>query len=634
MDEITHRALLVGNGTFTEDPHNLPSLKGPPNDLRLLRDVLTHPQVGLHGAEAVNLLLDRTCREILRVAESFFSDAQRNDQLLFYYSGHGRLDRHSNLYLCARDTCTDALVSTAISDEVINSMIRNSRSSRVVIILDCCHSGRFKGGELPGTLAGEGRFVLTSSRARELSEDTPDQDGPSAFTKHLVSALWSGEVDANTDGYVSINEVYEYVLPKLIDETKQRPQRHYDKAYGELALGRAASGSAAPGSSPPEPAKAGRPILAVSETSIEMADVTAGEDLREEIIDVYNEGGGSLDWDVQCDDDWITLRKEKGHFAMKLAPRPGVNRGRIHVRDRGAGGSKTVRVTVRVDEEPEPPKLVLSADRVDFGSVSRGAELAPEMVRLENAGGGELGPRVSSVEDWVEARLRGDILEVVLDTSHTGRYRGRIVLDTNGGSATIPVAATIESGPVLRVSPASVDFGEVAEGESKEARLSIGNSGGGTLDWKMTSRGEFFRAEKAGDSVSVVLDAGPGHHRGTVFVTSNGGDATVDVEAVVTPAMETTAPGSVDIEGTWALPGLGSYVFVRSGAQYRMQELNLLGIVCGEGMATVQGSMVTVQGWNALAGQYTGQFAVTGSLMTGQVVTALGMATSLSLARA
>lgn len=136
MSEIVYKALLIGNGKFEVDPHNLLELKGPPNDIRALEETLTHPQVGLHEPSNVQSLLNFSHWEIMEKLEEFFQNAKRTDQLLFYYSGHGRLDKYNNLYLCARNTNTNSLISTAVPDSAVNSMIQNSSSSRVVIIID------------------------------------------------------------------------------------------------------------------------------------------------------------------------------------------------------------------------------------------------------------------------------------------------------------------------------------------------------------------------------------------------------------------------------------------------------------------------------------------------------------------
>ncbi len=634
MSDTTYRALLIGNSEYERDPDNLPRLKGPPNDLRIMEGVLTHDQIGLHKPENVRVLQDRTRDEILRAASEFFSSPGLEDQLLLYFTGHGWLDTAGNFWLCSRDTSVSELEISAIPDVLIDSMMFKSPARRFVVILDCCHSGKFKGGQLPQTLMGEGRFVLTSSRARELSVDAEKEDECSAFTKYLAEALVSGEVDANQDGYVSINEVYNYVYPKLVKGVGQKPQRHYDEAHGELPLGRSSPKPRV--TTPPAEETGRRPILGISETSIEIRDVKLGEKLPDEIIDVFNEGEGRLDWTVECSDDWIQVEKGDGFIRMKLDPLPGVNRGRVYVRDAGRGGSKRIGVVVHVEEEPEKPCLSLSVETVEFGTVSLGADSPRGTVRLNNTGGGELEPRVASAPGWVEARILKNVLEVTLGTSEAGVLRGEIALATAGGDVRIPVSAVVESGPLLEVTPKLVDFGTVTEGESPSTRVMVRNRGGGELEWDVGSRGDFFRTRLTKDAVTVTLDAEPGEHRGSLFVNSSGGQVTVDVHAEVVQKTRTVGDGGfVDISGTWSNPLGGSSEFVGSGPQYSLTEYNIMGIACSEGVAFVQGNTVTVQGQNVIGGQFTAQLTVDGNQMTGFATALLaGMAVPVQLVRA
>src|SRR5215510_5775171 len=104
MVDLVYSALLVGNSVYPDDPHNLPELKGPVNDLQLLRDALTDPHVGLFDRSHVRVLPERSKREITTALEEFFQRATNDSLVLLYYSGHGRRDEYDNLYLCARDT--------------------------------------------------------------------------------------------------------------------------------------------------------------------------------------------------------------------------------------------------------------------------------------------------------------------------------------------------------------------------------------------------------------------------------------------------------------------------------------------------------------------------------------------------
>ena len=68
MTELNFKALLVGNGIYPDDPHNLPELRGAHNGLRIMEESLTHPQVGLFRKKNVQVLLDCTKTGIVEPA--------------------------------------------------------------------------------------------------------------------------------------------------------------------------------------------------------------------------------------------------------------------------------------------------------------------------------------------------------------------------------------------------------------------------------------------------------------------------------------------------------------------------------------------------------------------------------------
>jgi len=623
MEELNYKALLIGNGVFQKDPHNLPQLKGPKNDLRVLEQTLTHPQVGLFEQNDITLLLDQPRGSVTREIERFFADSGRDDQLLFYYSGHGMLDTFNHLYLCAADTETSSLISTAISDEIINSMIRQSASSRIVIILDCCHSGRFKGG-MPDNLRGEGRFVLTSTRARELAVDAVEADAPSVFTRFMTEALLSGEVDTNKDGYVSINEVYNFVLDRIVHESKQRPQRKFDETVGEVALGRCLVKSKTKSTRTRSKANTGgqHPRLNVSETIINITDVEPSEELPEEIIDVFNEGEGELDWTVETDQDWIELEQHDHYFSMHFSPRPGTNRARVLVRDKGKGGSKRVQIKIQVNEGEREPELTLSETSIDFGEVSVDSQRPSHSIRIGNEGGGELKPKVIDCDEWISAKVRGDILEVRADTDEIGYREGRIALESRGGNVDIPVTIEIGEGPVLSVNPSVINFLTVAPNTKDMKTIEVENSGEGRLSWKYETTGDFFSVKKRKASLEVSLQcAVPGNHNGAIVITSNGGELTVPIRVKVKgqmPAQQAPAAAGPDISGAWYAPGAVVEFSGGANGQYQFVDKNEMGIVVGQGVAIVAGNLVTFNGNHAVFGPYSGVFTLTGNQMVGQ----------------
>jgi Caspase domain len=522
-----YKALLISNSEFPEDPHNLFPLQGPVNDSPLLRDALTDREVGLFDLADVRLLPERSKRDIMTAVEQFFRSAERDDQVLLYYSGHGFPDINGNLYLCARDTVTDALVATGISDGEINAIINLSSARAVIVILDCCYSGAFKGA-LPAGLKGEGRFVITSCRRGQLASDAELVTGASPFTAHLVEGVRLGNLDANSDGYVALNDLYDYVLEQL-RPTGQKPQRHFDNTVGDVILARSRQATKRTLTPPPGP-----PILSISTDEIDLDEIGPDELLPAEVIDVFNRGGGELDWTVTTEADWIELAPQTGCFRLTMRPRPGVNRANVLVRDTGRGGSRVLRVCVRVQTKLDAPRLAISEQEVDFGTLSRGTKSPQRTIRLRNEGGGRLNVHASATDPRIHLRQLDDTLELQVDTSVVGRLDSDVHVSSEGGDARIRVRALVEPGPILTVEPKAVDFGQLLVGQQSECLVRIGNAGKGQLEWTHGSSGEFFSVQRVAGELRLRHLGGPeGRYHGSVWIRSNGGELALDVQAEV-----------------------------------------------------------------------------------------------------
>jgi caspase domain-containing protein len=241
-----YRALLIGNSTYPADEHNLQTLKGPVKDIAVLNRALSDRDTGLFADVDVTLLPEATSTRAVRALGTFFTTADRDDVLLVYFSGHGKLDQMGRLHLCMNDTQTTDLLSTAVSSVRINEFAEASRARNVVIILDCCYAGAFRGGEFGEAVAGPGRYVMTSCRGTQLANDATVDNGTSFFTQHLVEGLLDA-ADQDSDGYVSFSDVYAYVDRRLREDGKQIPQRRVD-GDGDLRLARRPPAGTAVGS--------------------------------------------------------------------------------------------------------------------------------------------------------------------------------------------------------------------------------------------------------------------------------------------------------------------------------------------------------------------------------------------------
>jgi len=90
----------------------------------------------------------------------------------------------------------------------------------------------------------EGRILITSSRADEISQEDPDL-GNSLFTYYLLSGL-KGAADKDKDGIVTLRELYDYVYENTKKQTRgyQSPQME-GKLVGAFPLSLTVSKDAA-----------------------------------------------------------------------------------------------------------------------------------------------------------------------------------------------------------------------------------------------------------------------------------------------------------------------------------------------------------------------------------------------------
>lgn len=224
-NESAH-ALVVGIARY-QNIRQLPEVKDATDIAALLAD----EKRGGYPDKNVRLLRDEeaTLTAIRRELVELAGRASPESAVFIYFSGHGGAvasGPRAGQYLLPVDVAypdDDALAATAIRDQEFTEALRAIPAQKVLIVLDCCHAGGIgqprilsaAGQDLPRPLSdydvlrgGEGRVILASSRADELS--------------------W---VPAGSEyGFVRVFDLFEYLQPKVTAE--RRDQRPYFK--GEL----------------------------------------------------------------------------------------------------------------------------------------------------------------------------------------------------------------------------------------------------------------------------------------------------------------------------------------------------------------------------------------------------------------
>jgi hypothetical protein len=182
---------------------------------------------------------------------------QSGGRAYFYYSGHGAPDATNGTpYLLPYDGNPKTVGATAIPLAQAIKALSESRAKEVIAFVDSCFSGAGGRSVLPPGARPLVRVrevqpaaqvaLLTASAGDEISGPAPGEN-LGLFTKYLTEAVGRGAADADGDGQVSLQELLDYVKPRVSREAKkdnreQTPQlikgsgfadsRHVSVAWG------------------------------------------------------------------------------------------------------------------------------------------------------------------------------------------------------------------------------------------------------------------------------------------------------------------------------------------------------------------------------------------------------------------
>jgi predicted RNA-binding protein with RPS1 domain len=237
-------ALVIGVGTY-QDPR-LSDLRAPAVDTERLAAVLRDPRVGEFAVETV---IDPDESRMRRDIGRFYHACGRDDVLLLHLSCHGVKDERGDLLFAPSDYQLDAPY-TAIAANWLSEQMSRSPSRRTLLMLDCCFSGKFPFGtqarstkevHVKEHFQGKGRAVITASNAMEYAYEGDHRSGdghPSMFTGTVIEALQTGRADRDQDGWISVDELYDYVFDRLHEQGAKQTPNKYIALEGPLYVAR------------------------------------------------------------------------------------------------------------------------------------------------------------------------------------------------------------------------------------------------------------------------------------------------------------------------------------------------------------------------------------------------------------
>jgi hypothetical protein len=232
-------AVVVGIAKYT----HMQALNFTDDDAYQVYAFLKSPQGGALPDGQIQVLVDdnATHDNILDAMRKTYLQADNNDVILFYFSGHG-----VNGAFIPVDF--DGFHNRLFHEE-ITAVLEQSPARHKIVFGDACHSGSWTANGIQGDVlaarepvkamlekyyraferSNGGTALLLSSKGEEVSlEDSGLRSG--VFSHFMVKGM-KGYADANDDGIVTIDELYRYVNRNV---TKYTAGAQTPILYGEF----------------------------------------------------------------------------------------------------------------------------------------------------------------------------------------------------------------------------------------------------------------------------------------------------------------------------------------------------------------------------------------------------------------
>ena len=234
-DPARSRAILIGVDRTPKHSglHPLPAVR---NNVTDLAAALTDPAIW--GLARQNCVVPRDVSDARQLATAVERvAAEATDTLVIYFAGHGLPDTDDGeLILAVGDTTEQSPKFTGLRYAWMREAVRRVKAERLVVVLDCCFSGRVLKQPL-SVISGQidigGTYVMTSSPANAESK-APIGERHTAFTGGLLKVLYQGV--AGGPERLRLSDLYDRVLNEMVLGGFPRPQQVNTNTVGKLEI--------------------------------------------------------------------------------------------------------------------------------------------------------------------------------------------------------------------------------------------------------------------------------------------------------------------------------------------------------------------------------------------------------------
>ncbi len=252
------------------------------------------------------------------------------------------------------------------------------------------------------------------------------------------------------------------------------------------------------------------PVLSLSATSFSFSADEGGENPPSQTLQVWNSGGGALDWLIEEEIGWLSVSPASGSSAGEkddvgvsvdiTGLSVGTYNGDITLSATGAQGSpKTVPVTLEITPGPSP-ELSCSPSSFSFSAIEGGSNPAPQTLQVWNSGAGSLDWLLGKDIGWLSVSPESgtssgekDEVQVSVEIASlpAGTHHGTLTVsadESQGSPKSVQVTLEIipSPAPELSCSPSSFSFFATVGGNNPPPQtLQVWNSGTESLDWSI-----------------------------------------------------------------------------------------------------------------------------------------------------
>ena len=217
-------AIVVGIEQYRE---KLPKADFAVRDANAMRDYL----VKTLGYPEENVVVRTNDRATKNDLEKYFGQWLKNHvepggSVFIYYSGHGAPNpKTGEAFLVPYDGDPAYVNDTAFPLKKLYDSLEQLPAKEIIVVLDSCFSGaggrsvlakgaRPMGFSVEQSIATKGKTVVLAASSGEQISSTYDEKGHGLLTYYFLKGL-QGEADADSDGAVTMTEMFDYVKPKV-----------------------------------------------------------------------------------------------------------------------------------------------------------------------------------------------------------------------------------------------------------------------------------------------------------------------------------------------------------------------------------------------------------------------------------